>query len=286
MAIARTDVVKGANAALPAAEILRSPASVLLGVSAATQTALEGLGIRTVFDLAASGVFDTATKLVALETDPTRAEARLNAVAADVVVPPSGTPVSELSRQGLTILKDFDVTRAAAFTAATDVRTVRELAFWPPYRAAAGILQNEFGGSSVAVDPEAPPDLVPTSGVYPTERVFYRRLVIDVAPQPSTGITPIEQTDPIDVTAVLASQTAFDRLATGALLTFSQSWFSQGVTLGQLLHSMSLAPGESTRMAMIDWTRRTRASSSEDIEQAERLSNDQIKRHLEEPADA
>src|SRR5262249_7687236 len=46
-----------------------------------------------------------------------------------------------------------------------------------------------------------------------------------------------------------------------------------GVTLGQLLHSISLAPGESTRVALIDWSRRTRAAASEDISESELLSN-------------
>jgi hypothetical protein len=62
-------------------------------------------------------------------------------------------------------------------------------------------------------------------------------------------------------------------MATGALLTFSQSWYSQGLTLGQLLHSTSLAPGESTRIAMIDWSRRTRAATTETISEAEQLAN-------------
>jgi len=36
-------------------------------------------------------------------------------------------------------------------------------------------------------------------------------------------------------------------VAFGALLTFTQAWFAQGVTLRQLLHSVTLAPGESTQ---------------------------------------
>src|SRR4029079_4254979 len=53
----------------------------------------------------------------------------------------------------------------------------------------------------------------------------------------------------------------------------SQSWFAQGVALGQILHSMALAPGESTRIAMIDWSRRTRAAATEAISEAEQLTN-------------
>src|SRR5262249_37297760 len=65
------------------------------------------------------------------------------------------------------------------------------------------------------------------------------------------------------------------------------SWFSQGLTLGQLLHSMALAPGESTRIAMIDWTRQTSASTTETIDQTEALASTQSHiRALSEVTDA
>jgi hypothetical protein len=44
------------------------------------------------------------------------------------------------------------------------------------------------------------------------------------------------------------------------------------VTLGQLLHSLALAPGESTRIAMVDWYRRTGEMASEEIAETEVLS--------------
>jgi hypothetical protein len=86
----------------------------------------------------------------------------------------------------------------------------------------------------------------------------------------------LESAEAIDLTAAPGAMAGgFKRLATGALLTFSQSWFAQGLTLGQLLHSTSLAPGESTRIAMIDWSRRSSASATEAITEAEQLSNTQ-----------
>ena len=65
----------------------------------------------------------------------------------------------------------------------------------------------------------------------------------------------------------------FKKPAVGALLTFSQSWYAQGVSLGQLLHSVALAPGESTRIAMIDWSRRTLGRQAEDVTETEQLTN-------------
>jgi hypothetical protein len=268
--------VKASSASKSAEEILRERVGVLLGVTPAAQTALESLNIRTVFDLAASSLFATATTLTAAETDPTLAEARMNAVAADAVVPPAGVPVMELARQPISIFKEVGSGGAAALQAALDVATVRDLALWPPYRAAKQILQAVLGADEQArAELEAPPELRPTSGVYPTERVFYRKLLIDLAPQPQQGVAPIEDAKPIDINAAIAAPNGFQRIATGALLTFSQSWFSQGLTLGQLLHSTALAPGESTRIAMIDWSRRSRAGTSETISETEDLSNAQ-----------
>ncbi|MCR5867391.1 hypothetical protein [Aquincola sp. J276] len=122
-------------------------------------------------------------------------------------------------------------------------------------------------------DPGTPAELLPRNGAFPTERVAYRQLLIDSTGD--AGVQPLEQLgDALSLATVLSGQDqGFTRVASGALLTFSQDWFSQGVALGQLLHSLSLAPGESTRMAMIDWSRQSRGSSSEDIDEAERLAN-------------
>src|SRR5262249_15670708 len=41
-----------------------------------------------------------------------------------------------------------------------------------------------------------------------------------------------------------------------------------------LLHSVALAPGESTRIAVVDWSRKSRAGQTEEIAEAEDLLND------------
>ena len=266
--------LKSAFAALEPDEALRQPVTALLGVSSAAQTALEPLGVRTIFDLAASRVFAAAAGLVAVEQDPTSAEARLNVIAGDVAEMPPGVPVRELADQPISILRALGESAGPVLAEALDVVTVRDLALWPPYHAAKAILGTAFFPEQAqGFDPEAPADLLPKSGVYPTERIFFRKLVIDAVPEPTEGAQAIEQAPPIDLAAALAAPVGFGRLATGALLTFSQSWFSQGLTLGQLLHSTSLAPGESTRIAVVDWSRRSRAAASEDIAESELLSN-------------
>jgi hypothetical protein len=102
--------------------------------------------------------------------------------------------------------------------------------------------------------------------------VFYHTLVLDqVDSQPDQEL---EQAGPIDIAPTLDQSFGFKNLGIGALLTIAQSWYAQGVALGQLLHSTSLAPGESTRIAMMDWTRRTKAGSTEIISEKEELDNE------------
>src|SRR4029453_17049410 len=79
---------------------------------------------------------------------------------------------------------------------------------------------------------------------------------------------------PLDVSPVTAADFGFRTIGTGVLLLFNQSWFMQGVTLGHLLHSLALAPGESTRTAVVDWSRKSRAGQTEEVAETEDLLND------------
>lgn len=64
---------------------------------------------------------------------------------------------------------------------------MRDLALWPPYYAAKGILaQAFFPELQAGFDPQAPRDLLPGTGVYPTERALSRQLQ-------ARGITPFVQ---------------------------------------------------------------------------------------------
>src|SRR5574337_505059 len=275
MAIDPRSFLKSASATLAGEALMLARPEVLRGVDAAQQTALEAIEIRTVFDLAASAAFGAARRLLLLQDDATLPEAQLQRVASDIADTPAGVPVAELAALPIQALKAVGVQRAPGLRAALATVTVRDFALWPPYRAARALLADQLSSDDLGPvgDPATPPELLPKNGAFPTERVLYRRLLIDSVS--AAGVQPLEQAgDAISLTDVLAgSAQGFSRLASGALLTFSQDWFAQGVALGQLLHSLSLAPGESTRMAMIDWSRQSRGSGTEDIDEAERLAN-------------
>src|SRR5262249_30192648 len=153
------------------------------------------------------------------------------------------------------------------------------LSVYPPFRAAKEILHRVFFPEQVeAFDPESPADLIPKSGEFPTERVQYTSLVLDQILRPTNAPPLIDLAGPnfapIDASPVADANFGFNTLGLGMLLTLNQSWFMQGVTLGHLLHSMALAAGESTRIAVIDWSRKTSAGQTEVLGETEDLSQD------------
>ncbi|MBF0160997.1 MAG: helix-hairpin-helix domain-containing protein [Magnetococcales bacterium] len=61
-------------------------------------------------------------------------------------------------------------------------------------------------------------------------------------------------------------------IAHGHLLHFKQEWVADGYSLGRLLYSLPLAPGQKKQIAVVDWKRQDLASRSESLEEREMLS--------------
>lgn len=117
------------------------------------------------------------------------------------------------------------------------------------------------------LDGATPKDLLPSTGNYPTEIVRYSSVVLTDIP----GAKPARSlTGAIDLGE--ENLPFYDRPAEGMIVTTEQSWSAQGVTLGRLLHSLALAPGESTKVAVVDWQRTTRATGTEAASENEALS--------------
>jgi hypothetical protein len=248
-------------------------------VDSAAATSLQRIDVRTVFDLATSTVFAAAVTLTAASDDVTSPMQQHGAVPADLVRGEGETtPISELAGLPIDVLQVIPEGTAAELKSALDVLWIRELACYPPYRAAVEIADAVFfPANSYADDPERPADLLPRTGEYPTERVRYTTLLLDEIKQnPNEKLIDILSPSfgPINLSRLSNADNGFSHVAFGALLTYSQSWYGQGVILGQLLHSTALAPGESTRIAVIDWSRRSRAGQTESISETEDLSQD------------
>jgi hypothetical protein len=62
--------------------------------------------------------------------------------------------------------------------------------------------------------------------------------------------------------------------AVGVLMVHSQGWRQDRLALGNLLQSVCLAPGEVTRVAVVDWRRKESGSTQESVDQGESLTSD------------
>jgi hypothetical protein len=261
-------------------ELLRKEPGALLGVGAAAAAVLAALEIKTIFDLATSRVFEDAAKLSAAGVDSKSPLAQLGTAPADMVreTHSAGKKIDEVRFLPIDVLQAIPALQVPAVKKALDVEIVRDLALYPPYRAARRIVDCLFFPENAAdFDPEAPSDLVPKSGEYPTERVQYTTLLMDeIKLRGNTAIVDLEGEvfHPIALDKLAQLKAGFQHVAYGALLTFNQSWYATAVTLGHLLHSTALAPGESTRMAVIDWSRKSRSGQTEVISEVDDLTND------------
>lgn len=274
--LVRIDIAK-----LEGRKLLQQPAIMLNGVSDSAAKALaEELKIVSIFDLAVARIFNGARDLAEASGVLAKEYSKYNFVPGDLI---RGDPtrihdLAALLRADIEELNFHNQDDAANRTTAKrlrdalSVRSVRDLALWPPFLAARQILEGTFNPYQLADDdPEAPSDLLPKTGNFATERVYYTNFVITDMDSGDEK-EDLGEAGPVDLMSGPLDEGGFRQPAVGAMILTEQAWYAQGVTLGQLLHSLSLAPGESTKIAVVDWTRRTAARSEQATSQIEQLS--------------
>lgn len=126
--------------------------------------------------------------------------------------------------------------------------------------------------------PSAPPELLPAMGGATTSSVRHATFIVEDAianlelrlDQNCLSRATGNKTSPI-LAAILEEPCPIVRV--GYVAGHVQSWTSGGTALGEAVHSLSLAPGESRNVAMIDWRRRQAAGRREATGISENLSN-------------
>ena len=259
------DYLRSEYAGLSLDEAVQKSVSALLGVDDEASNALARIGIKTIFDLGSSWLFANATTVI------TSAEGGDDISRSDLLVPESSslTP-TDLESLPIAQLRGITNDDAEALASALEVTTIRELALWPPHTIARRLVRTAIGASVDDPNEQQAEELRPRLGEYPTERVYYETLVM-LGMDGNAGLTPLA--GPIPLQPAANQPGGFGQPAIGALVTLSQSWYAKGITLGHMLHSLALAPGEATRIAVVDWSRRTQASTEESIAETERLDN-------------
>ena len=112
---------------------------------------------------------------------------------------------------------------------------------------------------------ETPTALIPKMGESVSNSAYYKQLVMTDAPGDSDEGKKLEEPlDPFGKNASFA-----ERPTTGVLLTFEQQWIQEGLALGELRKSLCLAPGEVTKLAVVDWSRTTRSRETSERSETE-----------------
>jgi hypothetical protein len=267
--MAYQDGLNHANSGLDPLSALRAPVTALLGVSTPAANLLTTLGVITIYDLATLPILVQAREIaLAAEDRGSGAVAWLDRIPGGYVSGTEAGSLDTLTSSPVTALRGIDAALAQQLSNLLQIDTVGDLGRWLPFTFARQILEVATRGGEDTDDPAQ--ELVPRMGEYPTERCFYTTVLIDHVEAAATE--DLKTAGAIDIAPTVDADFGFSAPAVGARLTFGQSWFAHGVTLGNLLHSVALAPGESTRIAVVDWSRRTRSSATEAITEAERLA--------------
>lgn len=267
--------------AVEESQALELPIHALLGVTShAAEVLTTTLNIHTIFDLAANDIFAHARRIVEATSDEASAWSRCGRIPTGVIDRKGhgqSTDFMALAKMDIEMLVGIGPATGPRLKEALAISSVRDLALWPPYANARKALNANIGATADVVgENETPGDLLPTTGRFPTERTQYGVLVMDRLLR-EYPLQSLESGARINVMEADAKTEWENNPAFGAMLTYTQSWYTLGVTLGQLLHSLALAPGESTRLAVVDWTRVLTSKVTESAQETETLTADLLR---------
>lgn len=253
------------------ASTVRSPGPAPDGDASAwlaDREALGRLGLRAWIDLLGQrGVVDARR----LAEDPPPGDAALRSMLAP------GAAVADLSQLPLERLARLPAALRRALQRDWGVETVHDLARMARLVQHATTLP-DAGPDPFDEAPSAPRELIPRAAGAVTASVRYPQFVRE-RPFPLADVDLSIAVDPAKVQTLderLLAAFQFDLAPTlhlGYMAAWRQRWVSVGTHLGEPLQSIGLAPGETRRIAVVDWQRRVRSQRTEDTQIAEELDN-------------
>jgi hypothetical protein len=242
--------------------------------------ALETVGIRTLSDLLNWDPVRRARTIIAAS----RGEIAHDVPLRDLIDPAQlALPLAELPSASVAVLRGISAATTTMLRDVFGIYNLAQLAAFPPFVEASTFLHPEQPFTEPA---SAPPELLPraTGGLasIATYASFVRESQIR-----STALRIV-----LDSPAVNGLDTSLwglfvteDRLELrlGYVAALKQRWITTGTALGEPLHSLSLAPGETRNVAVVDWKRAVLARRDENTEIAEQINSTLVhKRALDE----
>lgn len=260
---------------LPLSDVIKLEVDALISIYGfrgyVVDTLKVDLRVISIFDLATSQVFNNAYKVCNPSSEDRLFLETYGLISADIIKKDAIYNIDKLCDENLKILTGVDEHAQIKLKNNLNLTTIHDLANWAPFLQAKQLVEGENNDqNNDDYDLEIPDELVPKFNQYPVDSFSYS--IYTMMPTTDTNSSLKQLDAPLDLEDIDFSLKNLP-LRVGGIIRFEQTWTSKGLALGDLLHSLPLAPGESTKIAIIDWTRQQGVKLTEDISQAESLSN-------------
>ncbi|MFH1121229.1 MAG: hypothetical protein V1775_15525 [Bacteroidota bacterium] len=250
--------------------------------------ALQSVGITRISDLLHFDPINNAKMLMSLVKDEIVIDLNKANILDDSL---TDTPVNQISSLPVKALKGIGDPFAKIFKDSFGVSTIEQLAVFKPYTDAERLIlkhANEFSEPSSAPE-ELMPKIVGSVGSQSSysnfikeRRVSFKNLELVLDGQRvfvDSRLAGLFLTGNRRITQGLQ----IPEIQLGYISKLTQKWINYGTHLGEVIHSLPLAPGESRNIAVIDWKSRQKSARSESTEANEQLTNELFhKRALDE----
>lgn len=181
--------------------------------------------------------------------------------------------LNRLDELDIIYLISVDEAAAGQLETVFGVQTLSQLEALPPYQEAQEIILEAVRGEFYE-KPSAPPALIPKLIGSTHTQVRFSNYVKEkdyrLSDYQLTYFSDKDEPDPAEELINIFYRSEF-KFYLGYLASFHQRWINAGTNLGEIIHSLALAPGEQRQIAVLDWFRRQRSSRDEDTGVSEEL---------------
>lgn len=236
--------------------------------------ALNAVGVFTLRDMAEFAPCRHAALLVEMAESGRVDESVVQQYVAGVTAAdflPGALPLLSIER-----LAALSADHAARLKAVFAIDTLKGLASFAPYHEAIELIEASLRGP-FHEKPSAPPELIPKPiGSTHSQARFSNYVKEQEVSLPGYGLHFHRDPDepapgPLIIGAFTRGRARFHL---GYLASIVQKWVKEGTHLGDIVHSLALAPGESRNVAVIEWYRRQQSRRGEDTSASETLSSE------------
>lgn len=236
--------------------------------------ALRSININSIGDLLYCRFFHTAQVLMAISRKEIGHNISLEKLLNDKYV---NKKPSELPDLPLIAIEGIGEVTAKVFNASFGITTVRELAIFPPFIESQEYLipDTEVFNESAS----APEDLMPKIVGSTHSIARFNQYIKDEELKLNLGlVSKAQEGKSRDINQELYDIfiTSNARMFLGYIAGFKQKWVNMGTHLGEIVHSLALAPGESRNIAIIEWYRRQSSNRDEKTIVDEKLTNNLV----------